>query len=42
MWELRAKLSVLEFARECAALAKEYNGALLAVERNNLAPAASY
>ena len=33
--ELRAKLSVLEFARECAALAREYNGALLAVERNN-------
>lgn len=33
--ELRAKLSVLESARECAALAREYNGALLAVERNN-------
>ncbi len=33
--ELRAKLSVLEVARECEALAREYNGALLAVERNN-------
>ena len=30
-----AKFSVLEFAREGAALAKEYNEALLVVERNN-------
>ena len=33
--ELQAKLTVLEIARECKALAAEYNGALLAVERNN-------
>ncbi|HVJ08790.1 MAG TPA: hypothetical protein VM554_10425 [Acidisarcina sp.] len=33
--ELRAKLDTLELAREATALAKEYNQALLAVERNN-------
>lgn len=33
--ELRAKLPALELAREAAALASEYNGALLVVERNN-------
>lgn len=33
--ELRAKLGVLELAREASALAKEYNRALLVVERNN-------
>ncbi len=33
--ELQAKLSPLELAEEAARLAKEYNGALLVVERNN-------
>jgi hypothetical protein len=33
--ELRAKLTVLETAREAAALAREYGDALVAVERNN-------
>ncbi len=33
--ELRAKLGALELAREVSALAKEYNKALLVVERNN-------
>lgn len=33
--ELRAKMTVLEVARACKELAAEYNGALLAVERNN-------
>jgi hypothetical protein len=33
--ELRAKLPALELAREAAALAREYNDALLVVERNN-------
>jgi len=33
--ELRARLPALELAREAAALAKEYNNALLVVERNN-------
>lgn len=33
--ELRSHLSPLETAQQAAALAREYNGALLAVERNN-------
>ena len=33
--ELRAKLSTLELAQECTALAREYENALLVVERNN-------
>lgn len=33
--ELRAKLSTLELAQACAALAREYENALLVVERNN-------
>jgi hypothetical protein len=33
--ELRGHLAPQELARQAAALAKEYNGALLAVERNN-------
>ena len=33
--ELQARLSPLELAEEAATLAKEYNGALLVVERNN-------
>ena len=33
--ELRGHLAPLEFAHACKALACEYNGALLAVERNN-------
>jgi hypothetical protein len=33
--ELQAKLDTLELARQSVALAQEYNGALLAVERNN-------
>jgi hypothetical protein len=33
--ELRERLTVLELARVCAALAREYSGAMVAVERNN-------
>ena len=33
--ELREKVGVLELARVAAALAREYNGAMIAVERNN-------
>jgi hypothetical protein len=33
--EMQAHLTTLETAREAAALAREYNGALLVVERNN-------
>ena len=33
--ELRERLGTLELARASAALAREYNGALIAVERNN-------
>lgn len=33
--ELQSKLGTLELAEQAAALAREYNGALLAVERNN-------
>jgi len=33
--ELRQRLSLIETARQAASLAREYNGALLVVERNN-------
>ncbi|MDP9040224.1 MAG: terminase [Acidobacteriota bacterium] len=33
--ELREHLSPFDLARSCAALAREYNGALLVIERNN-------
>ncbi|WP_245817779.1 terminase [Granulicella rosea] len=37
--ELRQRLSLIETAKQAAALAREYNNALLVVERNNHGPA---